>query len=44
MQKDPIIFLEHIHECNTQIKEYTKGFDENKFLLNLLAHQIKPIK
>lgn len=36
MQKDPLIFIEHILDCISNIKNYTKGFDEEDFLRNKL--------
>jgi len=36
MEKDPLIYLNHIHECIARIREYTKGIDEKGFLNNSL--------
>lgn len=36
MNKNPIIYIEHIAECIKKIKEYTIGIDENGFLQNPL--------
>jgi uncharacterized protein with HEPN domain len=32
MKKDPIIYIEHITECISRIKEYTEGINEDAFL------------
>lgn len=37
MMKDPFIYLEHILECITRIKNYTNGLDEKAFLENELV-------
>ena len=37
MNKDPIIYLEHISECISKIILYTKGLNENDFLNNSLV-------
>lgn len=37
MEKNPIIYLEHILECILKIKEYTEGFDEKSFLKSTLT-------
>ena len=36
MSKNPLIFIEHIQECISRIKQYTKGIDEEGFLKNKL--------
>jgi uncharacterized protein with HEPN domain len=32
MKKDPIIYIQHITECISRIKEYTEGINEDAFL------------
>lgn len=34
MEKDPIIYIEHILNCINKIKSYTINVDENSFLSN----------
>jgi uncharacterized protein with HEPN domain len=34
MKRDPIIYIEHIIECISRIKEYIKGIEEEAFLEN----------
>ncbi len=36
MKKEPIIYLQHIHDCITKICDYTRGMGEEKFLGNTL--------
>ena len=37
MEKNPIIYVEHILGCILKIKEYTEGFDEKSFLNSTLT-------
>lgn len=37
MSKEPIIYLTHIQECISKIKQYTQGINENEFLNNSLV-------
>jgi uncharacterized protein with HEPN domain len=37
LSKEPIIYLTHIQECISKIKQYTQGIDENEFLNNTLV-------
>lgn len=37
MNKDPIIYIEHISACISRIKTYTEGIDEEIFLKNNLV-------
>ncbi|TDB63633.1 HepT-like ribonuclease domain-containing protein [Arundinibacter roseus] len=37
MEKNPVLYLQHILECITKIKQYTVGFDEPGFLENSLV-------
>ena len=36
MNKNPVIYVEHIHNCILKIKEYTFGIHEENFLKNTL--------
>ncbi len=36
MQKDPIVYLEHILSCIIKIRAYTKDLDEDGFIKNTL--------
>lgn len=36
MQKDDLIYIEHIRDCISRITEYTEGFSEEKFVKNSL--------
>lgn len=37
MEKNSVVYLEHIRDCITKIKKYTAGFEENDFLENSLV-------
>ncbi len=37
MEKNPVLYLEHIRDCINKIKQYTTGFDEKNFLENSLV-------
>jgi len=36
MKKSPIIYLNHIHDCMSKIKDYTKDLNQESFLNNSL--------
>jgi len=36
MKKNPVIYLNHIHDCINKIKDYTKGLDHDDFMDNSL--------
>ncbi len=42
MKKNPIIYLNHIHDCITKIKDYTKGMNHDDFLNNSLIQDGDP--
>lgn len=37
MKKDPLVYLGHILDCITKIKEYTEGIREQQFMKNPLV-------